>query len=90
MNEQKTEIKKLVITINGADVSVPIEDAKKLYDALGELFGKKESTVTYPIYLGEPYYRWRPYYVNDFKTYCKSETMDHNSTQTNCDTLKLL
>lgn len=39
--ENKTEIKKMVITIEGKDVVLSIEGAKKLKNALNDLFGSK-------------------------------------------------
>jgi hypothetical protein len=60
---EKTEITKLVVQIDGKEVSIDIETAKTLYAALKELFGK-ENTIFIPpvIYRDRPYQYWQPYY----------------------------
>lgn len=60
MSEEKTEIKKLLFTINGHDHIVSIDEAKKLHEALHELFGNKTETIWYPIYRQQYFDRWTP------------------------------
>jgi len=41
MEDHKIEIKKLVLNIEGKEISLSVDKAQKLYDALGELFKTK-------------------------------------------------
>jgi hypothetical protein len=41
MENKVCEVKKIVLNINGKEISLSIEQAKKLKDILGELFGKE-------------------------------------------------
>ena len=41
----KAKIEKLVLDLNGKEVALTIEQAKQLFSALDELFGKKETVV---------------------------------------------
>jgi len=58
----KAEIKKIVIDLGGKDISLTIEQSKKLHEVLHEMFGKKEVTISsYPIYVERsiPYWSQR-------------------------------
>jgi hypothetical protein len=57
MEKKVCEVKKIVLNIDGKEISLTIEQAKKLKDILGELFGKeiikeviREIHDNYPIY----------------------------------------
>ena len=52
---KKTGIKKIVFDINGKEVSLSLEDAKKLCNTLNDLFSRE--TTTYPFY-PQPYWRY--------------------------------
>lgn len=54
--EKKTEIKKIVIDIDGREISLPVDKAKKLYEVLGELFEERIKEVHRDNYY--PYRRW--------------------------------
>ena len=41
MEKKVCEVKKIVLNIDGKEISLTIEQAKKLKDILGELFGKE-------------------------------------------------
>lgn len=59
--EKKTEIHKLVILVDGKEISLPVDKARKLYDALGELFGNKIEIKE--IYRGYPFWTWPNQYT---------------------------
>jgi hypothetical protein len=55
----KVEIKKLVLELDGKEISLSIDSAEKLYKALDELFNK--NVITTPTFVPVPYYT-RPWY----------------------------
>jgi len=59
---EKMEIKKIVLKLNDKEVSLTIEEAKKLKELLGELFGKD---IIKEIVKEEHHYHdnYRPYWV---------------------------
>lgn len=63
----KCEVKKLVIHVEGQDVTITVTAARVLRDALTELFGEKSiiyvPMVTYPEHPHWPYRRWEPYFL---------------------------
>lgn len=65
----KAEISKIVITLGSKDIELTNEEAKKLFDALEELFGSKITYIDrhYPIYLDRypSYPYWKPYWVGN-------------------------
>jgi len=75
MKEEKTEIKKIVLTIEGKEISLSPEGAEKLRNILCELFGKevivKEKVVHeyrgWPVYYYQPLIPW-----NTSPIYCTS------------------
>jgi hypothetical protein len=97
VSEKQTEIKKLVITINGRDEIIAIADAKKLHLALAELFAKEKETIMYPIYRDRYFDRWTPMW----ETTSKKVMADNDDavgalmittgsqTETRFDTLKI-
>lgn len=67
----KVKVSRIVLVINGKEISLSIEEAKELYGLLGELFEQKKETVVikrerYPYYphiyvkpyIAEPYITW--------------------------------
>lgn len=87
MKEEKTEIKKLVLEIGGKEMTVSVEDAKKLHEALSELFGKtKSETVYWPIYrdryIERPWRYWEPMYYATSKLGGLSQQYIGQSTNT--------
>lgn len=91
MNEEKTEIKKLVITINGREMIVPIEEAKKLHLALAELFAKEKETVWHPIFRDRYFDRWTPVWTTSSTKYENGTRVSFATAQhpDAMDTLKL-
>lgn len=84
MNEEKTEIKKLIFTVNGHDHIVSIDEAKKLHEALHELFANKTETIWYPVYRERYFDRWTPMWstkaadgvgINISGTYSTTDTL---------------
>lgn len=66
--ETKAEIKKVVLKINDKEISLTVEEAKKLKELLGTLFGgdiikieKEKEYIPYPQPYPVPYYP-RPYW----------------------------
>ena len=70
MSSQKTEIKKIVLEVEGEEIVLTVEGAKKLKALLNEIFGKdiiKEiKIVERDVYIPDPYlpkpYPWKPYW----------------------------
>jgi len=67
--EEKMEIKEIVLKLGKKEVSLTVEEAKKLKELLGELFGKeivkeivKEEHHHYDHY--RPFWYYQPYYYN--------------------------
>lgn len=89
--ENKTEIKKLVLSIGGKEQTITIEEAKKLYEALKELFEKSQQ-VFHPIYrdhyVERPYRWWEPIYMSRAKTTFKKNA-GHAMMRMNTNTLRL-
>ena len=63
----KTEIKKIVIELEGKELNLTVESAKKLKELLNDLF-KDRDTVYIPI----DRYVQRPWYWDNWKVYCGS------------------
>lgn len=65
----KAEISKIVITLGSKDIELTNEEAKKLFEALEELFGSKITYIDrhYPIYVDRypSYPYWKPYWVGN-------------------------
>lgn len=60
--EKKTEITKIVIEIEGEEISVSKEGAEKLHRVLDDLFGK-HTIISYPIIVGQyPKWPYQPWY----------------------------
>ena len=76
---EKTEIKKIVLEVSGREITVSLEDAKKLKDLLNELFGKeiiKEIRVDHYPY--KPYWDYtRPYILCDSGSTAKFSPNKH-------------
>ena len=62
-------IKEIKLVLNGQELSVPIDEAKRLHYALSELFGVPATTIKeyipyplnpYPYYPYWPYWPWTP------------------------------
>ena len=73
------EIKKIVLKLNDKEVSLTIEEAKKLKELLGELFGKdiikeivKEEHHYHDNY--RPYWYYSPYWAGNGTVYCSTNT----------------
>ena len=64
--ETKAEIKKVVLKVNDKEISLTLEEAKKLKELLGTLFGNdvvKEYIIKdNTIYVERPYYPYRRYW----------------------------
>ena len=71
--EEKTraEISKIILKINRKEIELTPEEAKKLKDALNELYEVKEEHHyhSYPVYPSRPYWYWNEPYI-----YCSSGT----------------
>lgn len=92
MSEQITEIKKLVITINGRESTISIDDAKRLHTALAELFAKETEKIWYPVYRQTHFDRWIPMWQTDTNIYTSAASGYRNTLRTYqgaIDTLKL-
>lgn len=86
MDATKTKeiaIKKLVIKMGDKEVSITMDEAKKLKEALEELFGKQIMTTTimeehhhhHDHYPTRPFYPYQPYWVyTDTKYLCQNGT----------------
>ena len=76
---EKTEIKKIVIELEGKELNLTVESAKKLKELLNELF-KDRDTVYIPVdrYIPRPWYwdRWTIYGSSQYT----SLTGQHQST----------
>lgn len=96
MEEKKTEVHKLVILVEGKEISLPVDKAKKLYDALGELF--KEKVTIKEVHRGEWYpwiYRYEQKYYQDTSkvipnvVWCSSNqtkfTLENNALRANLE-----
>lgn len=66
---QNNEIKKLVINIEGKEIPLDIDKAKKLYESLKELFDRKI------VYEPNPYPIRRWEYPHD-RTWCSSDKLE--------------
>ena len=53
------KLNRIVLLVNGKEISLTLEEAKELYDALGELFEKKIEYTPYTPSL--PYMPYTPY-----------------------------
>ena len=82
MKEEKTEIKKIVIEVEGETISLSKEGSVKLHKILDELFGERATPITWPTII-EPYQPYRPWYwgygtgvyaVNDYRITCQDNT----------------
>jgi len=69
----KNIIKKVVLDLDGKEVELTLEQAKKLHELLNELCGEKKTEyVPYPV----RYYYWswnRPYWHYDGPTWTSSD-----------------
>ena len=87
MEKKETKIEKLVLSIGGKEMTVSIEDAKKLHEALKELFGSSTTYTTYPIFIDRPVYpyqHWKPYYYSN-----QSGNINCSSSYQNTNTLEM-
>jgi hypothetical protein len=88
MNNEKIEVKQIVLNIEGKEVKLSVEKARELMNALKVLF--PDPSVTYPIVINPapsnpwPYYPWRPY----FGTYCGTGANYINTNQNECNAIK--
>jgi len=73
----KAEIKKIVLDLGGKEVNLSLDQAKKVSEILGEMFGKKE-IATYPIYVEKykPYWTYPSYNWCDNNVQCSYTTTD--------------
>lgn len=71
--ENKTQIKKIILELEGKEISLSVESAKKLKGLLDELFKDRE-TVYVPI---DRYYT-RPWYWGDWKVCTTSQQTSIN------------
>ena len=81
MSKKKNLIKKIVLDIEGKEISLTPEQAQKLLVVLTDLIGGKKETikekeyVPYPIYPYDPPYRpYRPWWPYDRPYYTWSST----------------
>ncbi len=65
--KKKAEIKKIVMDIGGEEVNLDMDQAKKLYELLGDLFGSQviSTPSPYPIIIE----RERPYWTGPYITW---------------------
>lgn len=80
---QTVEVKKIVMELNGKEISLTLEEAEKFYKALGELFKEKVVTKEVEVVREFVYPRWyytQPVYTSPkpshpwlTPTYCKSD-----------------
>lgn len=68
--EKKTEIKKLVIEVDGKEITLALDKAEKLFEALKELFDKKVVYIPGPTVYREPYRPW--YWRNPDWVWCST------------------
>ena len=67
----KGSIKKIVLDLGGKEVTLTLEQAKKLHELLDELCGEKKTEyVPYPVRY--PYWDWRRPYWHDGPTWTSS------------------
>jgi hypothetical protein len=70
MKDDKIEVKEIVLTIEGKEISLSLDQTRKLMEALKALF-PDPITFSYPIIVDRypkytwPYDPWRPYYLSD-------------------------
>ena len=66
---KKAEIKKIVLDLGGKEVELSVDQAKKLYDLLGEMYGEKVVVMpSCPIIIerSRPYWTWEgPIWTSD-------------------------
>jgi hypothetical protein len=73
------KIKKIEIKINDKTIALNVKEAKELIEVLSDLFQVSRlefQTISYPIYIQQPYrYWWGTYTANDYTvTYsCNSQ-----------------
>jgi hypothetical protein len=69
-------ISKIIFEINGREIAVSVADARKLYDALGELFAR-------PVTMNTPCFRrHHDDFYNPFASTPKFTTTEHKGTET--------
>jgi hypothetical protein len=73
---RKNEIKKIVLDIDGKEISLNVAQAKKFYRLLDELFGDK-NTYIYPTYPSTP---WRWPYRDDVYYSTSGDNVTYNNT----------
>ena len=68
---KKTEIKKIVLGIDGKEIALTPDQAKKLQGLLNEMYGNPNTPVYVPTPMPSPIIieRSRPYWINDGYTW---------------------
>jgi hypothetical protein len=85
--EQKAEIKRIVLDLGDKEVTLSVEQAKKLKNLLSEMFGKEviEKHIHHDNWYWKPWYPQQPYYygsswgnatLKDNSVYCSLATGD--------------
>lgn len=73
---EKAEIKKIVLDLGGVEVSLTPDQAKKLHDALDEIYGIKNNIPYNPIIIE----RYRPYWhYGDYTWYGSGIQMSYTA-----------
>jgi hypothetical protein len=92
--EEKMEIKEIVLKLGKKEISLSVEEAKKLKELLGELFGKdvikevvKEEHHYHDHY--RPYWYYQPYYYNQLLCSTTQNLCGGTSYQATSGTLTL-
>ena len=70
-------VKKIVLEVNGKELSLSVEDARGLLTALKEMLGDKEIRVVgqpYPVYPYQPYTPWVTYCTGSSNGIATSQT----------------
>ena len=65
--EKRSEVKKIVLEIDGKEINLTVDQAKELKKILSDMFGV-DRTYHNPFYVESPkryydWFYWRPYYV---------------------------
>ena len=92
-----SEIKKIVLEINGKEIELSIDEAKELQEMLGDLFGEQKYinvpqpypvAQPYPVYptppiYPQPYYTpWRQWQTDYYPNFTSGTTVTFSTTST--------